>query len=253
MPHADVPPDDTLPRAGRVLAARAARGLRDAVAVLLPVECAGCGDADRSVCDACRAGFAGPARRVRRPGVSGWAGLEYAGCAARAIRAFKDDGRTDASRALAAPLGIAIRAALAEAGADPPVAARRGVEVCTVPSTRAAFRSRGYAPVGLLLARCGLRASPVLRLARGRADQAGLTREARRENAEGALVAAAQLVGRRFLLVDDVVTTGSTLAEASRAIRVAGGVVVAVAVLADTPLRHPAGIPEGGIPASEDS
>ena len=251
MPHADVPTDDTARPAGRALAVRATRALRDAAAVLLPVECAGCGAADRSVCAQCRAALAGPARRVSRPGVTGWAGLEYAGHAAQAIRAFKDAGRTDAARALAVPLAAAIRAALAEAAVRSVGGVPR-LEVCTVPSTAAAYRARGYAPVGMLLARCGLRASPVLRLARLRADQAGLDRDARRANAAGGFVAPRPLAGRRFLLVDDVITTGSTLAEASRAIRAAGGVVVSVAVLADTPLRHPAGRRDVGILPTED-
>ena len=69
-------------------------------------------------------------------------------------------------------------------------------------------------------------------------DQAGLGVAARRANAQGALEARTRLVGRRFLLVDDVLTTGATLAETRRAVLAAGGSVEALAVLAETPLRR---------------
>jgi predicted amidophosphoribosyltransferase len=46
-----------------------------------------------------------------------------------------------------------------------------------------------------------------------------------------------RLSGRRFLLLDDVVTTGSTLVEAARALRSAGAEVVGCVTLAYTPRR----------------
>jgi ComF family protein len=57
---------------------------------------------------------------------------------------------------------------------------------------------------------------------------------ARRENVRGAFCArsAAGLRGRTVLLVDDVLTTGSTCSEAARALRDAGAARVCVAVLA---------------------
>jgi predicted amidophosphoribosyltransferase len=110
------------------------------------------------------------------------------------------------------------------------------------------MRRRGYAPVDALLVRCGIRPSHVLRPARARDDQAGLGADARRLNAQGALVARADLRGRRFLLVDDILTTGATLAEAARAVTAAGGSVASAAVLAQTPLRHP-----GRLVASRDA
>jgi predicted amidophosphoribosyltransferase len=212
------------------------RAVLDALAVLLPVTCAGCGIDDRAVCDGCRAALHPDPTRVARNDLSAWAALEYAGAAARAIGAFKDGARTDAAAPLATALASAIRAALESCAP--------GVEACTVPSTPAAMRRRGYSPVDLLLAHCGIRPSRVLRLTRARIDQAGLGVAGRRANASGALEARHQLAGRRFLLIDDVLTTGATLAEASRAIRAGGGFVAGLAVLAETPRRYPSEHPD---------
>ncbi|MGI9823171.1 ComF family protein [Agromyces sp. Marseille-Q5079] len=209
------------------------RALRDAVATVLPVSCAGCGAPDRSVCAACRALATGRPTRLDRAGLAVWAALDYGGGVASLIGAFKDGGRTDAAPVLARALAGSLRAALGAA----PRAPGDGLRVVTVPSTPAAHRSRGYRPVPLLLDACGIRADPILVLTRDRVDQAGLDAEARRVNAHGALQARERLDGRRFLLVDDVLTTGSTLLEARRAIRTAGGSVAAIAVLAQTPLR----------------
>ncbi len=72
-------------------------------------------------------------------------------------------------------------------------------------------------------------------------DQAGLTAEARAGNLAGALVvrkARAPLVcDRRVVLVDDIITTGATLAEAARSLRTVGAEPVAAAVIAATQ-RH---------------
>ncbi|WP_317231878.1 phosphoribosyltransferase family protein, partial [Clavibacter capsici] len=120
-----------------------------------------------------------------------------------------------------------------------------------VPSPRSALRRRGYAPVGVLLARArirplrgpgipGLRRNP-LRSTRRPADQAGLGVAARAANVDGCLAARGDLAGRRVVVVDDVLTTGATLRETCRAVRAAGGEVVACAVLAAVPARAAAG------------
>ncbi|MGR0320205.1 ComF family protein [Agromyces sp. ZXT2-3] len=204
----------------------------DALALLLPVSCAGCGAPDRALCDGCRAELAPRPARVERPhaGIVAWSAVEYAGTAARVIRAFKDEGRTDVARAL----GSSLRQALAAAAADLDGGEPR--EIAVVPSTSAGRRTRGYHPVRLLVRHAGFAPVDVLR-AHARADQAALGREARRTNSAGSFAARRGLDGRRFVLVDDVVTTGSTLADASRAIHAAGGLVDAISVLAQTPLR----------------
>lgn len=64
--------------------------------------------------------------------------------------------------------------------------------------------------------------------------QAGLSEEERRENVKGTFkVRKASLIqGRTVLLVDDVMTTGSTLSEAAKALKAAGARVVLTLTLA---------------------
>ncbi|WP_344294034.1 phosphoribosyltransferase family protein, partial [Streptomyces synnematoformans] len=112
----------------------------------------------------------------------------------------------------------------------------------------AAVVRRGHDPVRRIalvaaerLRRRGIRAEllPVLRQRRAVADQAGLSAAARRRNARGALEAVRggaprlRAPGCRVVLVDDVLTTGASLAEAARAVRAAGaGDALAAAVVA---------------------
>ena len=66
-------------------------------------------------------------------------------------------------------------------------------------------------------------AASALRRVRHTPPQVGLSATARRRNLRGAFVAdPQQLDGRRIALLDDVVTTGATLAAATRAVRAAG-------------------------------
>jgi ComF family protein len=74
----------------------------------------------------------------------------------------------------------------------------------------------------------------VLRRIRHTPQQVQPSAAARRENVRGAfrVKPGARLAGRTVLLVDDVMTTGSTASEAARALRAAGAGRVVVAVLA---------------------
>ncbi len=206
----------------------------DALAVLSPTECSGCGELDRALCSACREALEPIPVRVDLPELPVWSALDYRSVSRSVLVAFKDGGRTDASPALATALQASIAAALRATRS----AGNGGVRIATVPSTRAAFRRRGYRPVELLLARSGLRSDRVIRPIRRTVDQASLGAAERAVNRAGSLRADARAAGRTYLLVDDILTTGSTLREAARALRDAGARVLGAAVVARTERRH---------------
>ncbi|WP_440708570.1 ComF family protein [Herbiconiux sp. YIM B11900] len=207
--------------------------LTEAAAVLVPVVCLGCGEVDRAVCRRCGPQLGPPPVRV----ADLWphhlevaVGLDYGGVVATALGALKERGRTDAVAALAP----ALRAVLAFAierwsapGLPPPLL------VCA-PSDRSAVRRRGYRPVDDLVRAAGFVAGrvPMLTLNRPIADQAGLSAAGRRANLLGAMTAHPRVGGRCVLLVDDVLTTGSTLIEGRRALEEAGATVLGAACLA---------------------
>ncbi|MDN4639334.1 ComF family protein [Agreia sp. PsM10] len=222
--------------------------LLDGLAVLLPVECAGCGAPDRGVCDDCRAALqppepAGhhlvtpPAARASADGrgLPLWFAVDYAGVPKTALHALKESGRVDAARPLGRLLGVAVTQAVAALGPGLPSGAM--LETLVVPSSRSAFRLRGYNPVESLLRWAGPqpRRATGLRYVRALRDQASLGVEERWANLRGSVEAVRQrLSGRHLLLVDDVVTTGATLLECRRAAEAGGAIVWGSAALAHT-------------------
>ncbi|CAM5460100.1 hypothetical protein SAVIM338S_02943 [Streptomyces avidinii] len=214
--------------------------------LVLPVDCAGCGAARVVLCGDCRSALSGAgAGRVRpSPPPAGLPAVHAAAAYEEAVRAVvlahKERGALPLAGALGAALAAAVRAgAGARSGAGG--AGGAGEEpgelvLVPVPSARHRIRARGHDPARRIalaasatLRRAGVpaRVAPVLRLRRAVADQAGLGAPERRENLAGALEArpgAGRMTAgaARIVLVDDVMTTGSTLAEAARALRAAG-------------------------------
>jgi len=228
--------------------------LLDVLDLLLPERCAGCAGVPRLLCDGCRALLGGgpwPAVPSPRPaGLPGsWAVAPYEGAVRAVIVAHKESGRTGLARPLGAALARGVLAAGGGMGGE--------MLVVPVPSPRPAARRRGHDPtlriatgaIGALRAR-GVPVRRVAALAHARrvADQAGLQMAGRAANLAGALYVArpGEVAGRRVVLVDDVITTGSTLAEAARALRAAGAEVPAAAVIAATPRRYRPGDCHGG-------
>jgi ComF family protein len=205
--------------------------LLDAWAVLSPIECAGCGSPDRAVCRACRAALlTDPVVRSLEDGTPVLAAFEYSGTRRAMVLQYKGADRTDVARALAVPLADIVAMARELPGAAT-------AELAPLPASFGAYRRRGYDPVRLLLRRARLPEARVLRRVRGGGVQKALGSGERRRNVAGMMLARRALPGRGFLLVDDVVTTGATLEEGARAIRAAGGHVVAAVALASVPLR----------------
>ncbi|MFG3657175.1 ComF family protein [Streptomyces sp. NPDC047706] len=206
---------------------------QDLTDLVLPAECGGCGRPRTVLCAECRAALGGAVpSRVRPvpepPGLpSVHAAAPYADAVRAALLAHKERGALPLARPLGAALAGAVRAAL-------PGALDRAALLVPVPSGRGTVRARGHDPARriALAAAAELRSTgtpvrvlAVLRQRRPVADQAGLDGQQRLENLAGALSVAAGGAGLlregRVVVVDDVMTTGASLSEAARAVRVA--------------------------------
>lgn len=199
-----------------------------ALDLFLGSRCLACDVPGRPVCPSCLAHLAAEEpRRVVRPGITVpmAASAAYRPVLEHLVPAFKDDGALHLERLLAGQLAMAVRHLRADAE----------VALCPVPSSPASVRRRGLDHGSRLASRAaalsGRRMTAALRRRDVGRSQRGLARGARRLNVHGLMTARAPRWP--VIVVDDVITTGSTVIEAVRALTAAGTRVVGVAVIAD--------------------
>ncbi|MBG6189671.1 putative amidophosphoribosyltransferase [Arthrobacter sp. CAN_A212] len=180
----------------------------------------------------------------------------YRGTVSRLLLSYKNRRRTDVGRPLQAALAGALQTAVHGIR-------KRGEQgmilLVPVPSRGASMRRRGYDPLGLLLAgldrrgelpagchvaalvvyRGALTGGPSVLASRARpVSQKGLGGSQRRTNVHATMALRPGRClppGAVCLVIDDVLTTGATIAEVTRVLRHAGAIVAGAAVVAATP------------------
>jgi len=214
-----------------------------ALDLALPATCAGCGREGRAMCDRCEPALDArldlpPGTPLGLPGDLPAPLLAIEWCAPfngpvrRALHALKYSGE----RRLAVPLGRAIARRWALAGTGATI-------LVPVPVHADRERVRGYDQAALIAAVAatdlGLPMARALERRRATIAQFELDRDRRATNVTGAFgprrrhaEAVDAVRGRWVLLVDDVVTTGATLAACGEALRRCGAVAVSAITVA---------------------
>jgi predicted amidophosphoribosyltransferase len=194
--------------------------------LLLPLHCAGCAAPATAWCQRCASALGG-LHRIHRPlvvdGPPMYALGAYRAAARRAVLAYKESGR----RQLAAPLARQLAVGLV--GLAPRLRLGPGTLLVPAPSRAVAARRRGGSHMTRLARQLAaelpdweLRVADCLRIAHRAADSAALDPQQRLRNLAGNVrLRPGRLPARpvEAVLLDDVITTGATVASCSRALR----------------------------------
>ena len=208
--------------------------LRAIASLLAPPVCAGCGGHAGSaepLCGACRMELRWLAGVAEVAGLRVFAPLAYEGPARALVRALKFRGATLAAEAMAAAIAAGAPSGMLDGG-----------RLVPVPLHPRRLRRRGFNQAERLAAalsrRTGLEMAACLRRTGPARTQVGRHRDERLAGTRGTVaVRPGAAVPERAILVDDVVTTGATVAACAAALRTAGALAVSAIAYARTPAR----------------
>ena len=202
--------------------------------LLFPTRCIGCKEIGILICSTCRLEWHPHVYSTHISALPIYSAIIYSKTASKILLAAKESGLKGADELIVK----AIAHVLSQSNLS-----NRDIRLVPIPSSRSARRRRGRnfmvdiaQGVGQL---SGYRVSEPLELVRKVRDQSGLHADARSENLRGAFgVKAGSYPRGDLILIDDVVTTGSTLREAARALTCRGyRVIASVTACVAQPLR----------------
>jgi predicted amidophosphoribosyltransferase len=222
------------------------------VDLLLGGACVACTNPGQLLCQGCRGELPITAQALPEPSafeqpIPIFYGGPYLGVLRHSIIAFKDKRAYSLGPTLAHVLSLSINAALGHQSQ----VTRCGL--VPLPSSPRAVRRRGLDHMKVMVQAAAAEVSvgavlaPLLRVRSPREDQALLGAAERRVNAVGRLWCPTAVLKRwlrdvgelPLILCDDVITTGSSIAEAHRALINVGLDVRGVATVAHTKRKHP--------------
>lgn len=202
----------------------------DFLNLVLPSKCVLCQLVGSSICVQCQQKHLSGAREVERFNLQGLAVCEYTQEVAKVIHEFKEHSATSLAHHMAQSLAELVP------------------ESCKIlvpmPSKWQSFSNRGFVPAKVIavavakqIARSQKRlitVSDVLSVSKEVQDQASLSGAQRRNNLNGAMGTSAKASLGPVWLIDDIVTTGSTLQEANRCLAAQGVSVLGFLAFAET-------------------